>query len=242
MNEPDTSATTPADGAARVVAAVLDGHQRLRTVLDGLTEAAAREPSALPGWSRAHVLAHIDGVGSALARQVRFAMQGELVEVYDGGRPARDAGIEAGAKRTADELRHAVAETLTEVEGALTAVGPQDWERPVRYRDSDVRGVALCWWRELEFHTADTLLGRGPGDWSRDFCAHALDFLAPRAPLDTRLTLEAADGPERRTYGSGEPLTVRGRLADLTAWLAGRTPAGPLDSGPAPLPELRPWP
>ncbi|MFK4263332.1 maleylpyruvate isomerase family mycothiol-dependent enzyme [Streptomyces milbemycinicus] len=238
----DTDTDTGADGAARVVAAVLDGHQRLRTLLDGLTEAAVREPSALPGWSRAHVLAHIGGVASALARQARFAMQGELIEVYDGGRPARDAAIEAGSKRSADELRHTVTEALAEAEGAFTAVGPRDWERPVRYRDSDVRGVLLCWWRELEIHTTDVLLGYGPGDWSRDFCAHALDFLAPRAPLDTRLTLEATDGPERRTYGSGEPLTVRGRLTDLTAWLAGRTPAGPLDSAPAPLPELRPWP
>ncbi|KAK1184618.1 maleylpyruvate isomerase family mycothiol-dependent enzyme [Streptomyces sp. NBS 14/10] len=225
MNEKNDR--TGADGAARVVAAVLDGHQRLRTLLDGLTEAAVREPSALPGWSRAHVLAHLGGVASALARQARFAMQGELIEVYDGGRPARDA---------------AMAEALAEAEGAFTAVGPRDWERPVRYRDSDVRGVLLCWWRELEIHTADALLGPGPGDWSREFCAHALDFLAPRAPLDARLTLEATDGPERRTYGAGVPLTVRGRLADLTAWLAGRTPAGPLDSGPAPLPELRPWP
>ena len=121
----DTTAGTAADGAARVVAAVLSGHQRLRTLLDGLTEAAAREPSALPGWSRAHVLAHIGGVGSALARQARFALRGELVEVYDGGRPARDAAIEVGSKRTADELRHAVTEALAEAEGAFTAVGPQ---------------------------------------------------------------------------------------------------------------------
>ncbi|OMI36122.1 maleylpyruvate isomerase family mycothiol-dependent enzyme [Streptomyces sparsogenes] len=238
----ETNTHPDADGAQRVLSAVLAGHRRLRTLLDGLTDAAAREPSALPGWSRAHVLAHIGGVGSALARQARFALRGELIEVYDGGRPARDAGIEAGSKRTADELRQAVAETLAEAEGALTAVGSQDWERPVRYRDGDVRAVLLCWWRELEIHTADALLGYGPDDWSRDFCGHLWDFLAPRAPLATLLTLEATDGPERRAYGSGEPLTVRGRLTDLTAWLTGRAPTGPLDSGPAPLPELRPWP
>lgn len=238
----ETNTHPDADGAQRVLSAVLAGHRRLRTLLDGLTEAAAREPSALPDWSRAHVLAHIGGVGSALARQARFALRGELIEVYDGGRPAKDAGIEAGSRRTADELRQAVAEALAEAEGALTAVGPRDWERPVSYRDGDVRSVLLCWWRELEIHTADALLGYGPDDWSRDFCAHLWDFLAPRAPLDTRLTLEATDGPERRAYGSGEPLTVRGRLTDLTAWLAGRAPTAPLDSGPAPLPELRPWP
>ncbi|MFF3768228.1 hypothetical protein ACFYYR_29675 [Streptomyces sp. NPDC001922] len=78
--------------------------------------------------------------------------------------------------------------------------------------------------------------------WSRAFCAHALDFLAPRAP-EGGLTLVAADGPEVRGLGAGErPVTVRGALADLTAWLAGRVPEGPVDAEPGPLPGLRPWP
>ncbi|QKV91355.1 maleylpyruvate isomerase family mycothiol-dependent enzyme [Streptomyces sp. NA02950] len=225
-----------------VRAEVLEGHARLRALLDGLTERSVREPSALPGWSRAHVLSHIEGVGRAFARQVRYALKGELVEVYDGGRPARDAAIEAGAPRTADALRTAVAGALAVTEDAWTAVGAEDWARPVRHRDSDVAAVLRAWWRELEIHTADLRLGRGPGDWPRAFCVHVLDFLAPRAPEGVRLTLEATDGPERRESGTGAPLTVRGRLGDLTAWLAGREVPGPLDSGPAPLPELAPWP
>lgn len=53
---------------------------------------------------------------------------------------------------------------------------------------------------------------------------------------------ERRDGPERRDCGSGEPLTVRGRLADPTAWMAGREVTGPLDADAAPLPEPAPWP
>ncbi|MET8183521.1 maleylpyruvate isomerase family mycothiol-dependent enzyme [Streptomyces sp. NPDC005336] len=194
---------------AEVRTAVLDGHTRLRELLTGLTDAAVREPSGLPGWSRAQVLSHLDGVARALARQARYALKGELVEVYDGGRPARDAAIEAGARRTADELRAAVTEALAEAEETWAAVGPRDWDRPVRHRDGDVRSALHAWWRELEIHTVDARLGRGPGGWSREFCGHALDFLAPRAPHGVRLTLEATDGPERRDCGSGEPLTVR---------------------------------
>ncbi|MBL1096801.1 maleylpyruvate isomerase family mycothiol-dependent enzyme [Streptomyces coffeae] len=221
---------------------VLAGHGRLRGLLTGLTEVSVREPSELPGWSRAHVLSHVEGVGRAFARQVRYALKGELVEVYDGGRPARDAAIEAGAPRSVDALRTAVADALAEAEDAWAAVGPRDWARPVRHRDSDVAAVLRAWWRELEIHTVDLRLGRVPGDWPRAFCAHALDFLAPRAPEGVRLTLEATDGPERRELGAGAPLTVRGRLGDLTAWMAGREVPGPLDSGSTPLPELAPWP
>jgi maleylpyruvate isomerase len=243
VNPDDPESAAPNPGAVdpgAVRAAVLDGHARLRGLLGGLGDEAVREPSALPGWSRAHVLAHLAGVCRALTRQARYALRGELVEVYDGGRPARDAAIEAGALRSADELRGDLAGALTGAQSLWAAVGGDDWSRPVRYRDGDVRAVLLAWWRELEIHTADLRLGSGPEQWPRELCAHLLVFLGPRAPEGTRLILEAADGPERYAHGSGTEVAVRGDLRDLAAWLAGRTAPGPL--GPAPLPELGPWP
>jgi maleylpyruvate isomerase len=237
----DPARPQPPDPAPdEVRAALAVAHDRLLALLPGVTDAALREPSALPGWPRAHVLSHVEGVAHALARQARAALRGELVDVYDGGRPARDAAIEAGARRDAAALRPAVAAALAEAAGAWNAVGPGDWARPVRHRDGTVRSALLAWWREIEIHTADALLGPGPQDWSRAFCGHALTFLAPRAPAGTRLRLVATDGPERRDLGDGEPVVVSGRLTDLTAWLAGRAPAGPLV--PDPPPALGPWP
>ncbi|MCM2417985.1 hypothetical protein [Streptomyces sp. RKAG293] len=144
--------------------------------------------------------------------------------------------------RSAAELRAAVTGALDEAERAWTAVGLRDLERPVRYRDATLSAAALAWWRELEIHTADAAIGYLPAQWSRPFCAHVLEFLAPRVPDGVRLTLAASDGPEAPVLGDGEPVTVRSPLTDLTAWLAGREPQGPLDSGSAPLPELGPWP
>ncbi|MEU6084852.1 maleylpyruvate isomerase family mycothiol-dependent enzyme [Streptomyces sp. NPDC047108] len=228
------------------LAEVFAAQRRLAGLLDGITDASVRGPSALPGWSRAHVLSHLEGVGAALARQAAYAARGELIEVYDGGRPARDAAIEAGARRTAEELRRAVLAVLAEAGTVWSALGPGDWSRPVRYRDAEVTAALLCWWRELEIHTADALIGHAPRDWSRPFCTHALDFLAPRGPAGG-LTLRATDGPEVYAVGTGpDAVTVRGALSDLTAWMAGRTPESALDStldsGSAPLPELGPWP
>lgn len=221
---------------------IFDGHDRLLALVAGLTDDNARGPSTLPGWSRAHVLSHIEGVSLALARQARFALKGELIDQYDGGRPARDAAIEAGASRTAEELTHAVGAALAQARETWSAVGPQDWGRPVRYRDADVAAVLAAWWRELGIHTADADLGYGSSDWSRDFCGHVLDYLAPRTPQGIRLELTATDGPEKRVLGSGDTAAVRGALTDLTAWLAGREPTGALAFSGAAVPELGPWP
>ncbi|MGW3012375.1 maleylpyruvate isomerase family mycothiol-dependent enzyme [Streptomyces sp. NPDC001219] len=243
-----TTTTEYARTAEVVWAGIEAGQERLRALLPALTDEAAREPSELPGWSRAHVLSHIEGVGLALARQARYGLRGELIEPYDGGRPARAAAIEAGALRDAAALREAVRAALAEASAAWAAVGPADWSRPVAHRNGDLRAALLAWWRELEIHTADARIGHGPRDWPRELCHHLLDHLAPRVPGDLRLVLTATDGTPARRYGpDGAPeVTVRGPLTGLAAWLAGRRPDQPLDcrrSGAvAPLPELLDWP
>jgi maleylpyruvate isomerase len=231
-----TTKVTPAD----LPAALADGQARLRGLLTGLTDDDARAPSALPGWTRGHVLTHIEGVGLALARQARYARRDKLIEVYDGGRPARAAAIEAGHGRSAQRLIAALDDALDEVEASWAALGAADWDRPVRYRDGVLLDAGLAWWRELEIHTADALLGRGTADWSQPFCTYLVDYLAPRVPDEVHLTITATDDSRTWTRGSGAPLAVRGRLADLAAWLAGRVPEAPLTGDP--LPPLGDWP
>jgi len=230
------TAIDPADLRAALDA----GQTRLRGLLPDLTWDALRAPSALPGWTRGHVLTHIEGVGLALARQARYALRGKLIEVYDGGRATRDAAIEAGHGRSAPQLAAALGSALDEIEASWSAVGPADWDRPVSYRDGTLLIAGLAWWRELEIHTADALLGPGTDDWSPDLCAHLIDQLSARIPDGVRLTLTTADGALQWTSGSGRPVAVQGRLTDLAAWLAGRIPIHPLTGDP--LPELGSWP
>lgn len=228
--------TAPAD----LQAALAEGHARLRALLPGLTDEVLRGPSQLPGWSRGHVLTHIEGVGLALARQARYALRGKLIDVYDGGRATRDAAIEAGQRRPVQQLAPALADALDEVEASWSLVGPDDWDRPVRYRDGTLRDAGLAWWRELEIHTADTDLGYRTHEWSVPLCTHLIGFLAPRVPAGYRVTLSATDAEFSWAHGSGSPLSVEGRLTDLAAWLAGRHPVEPLHGGP--LPPLGNWP
>lgn len=210
---------------------------RLNDVLEEVDEATVRAPSALPGWSRGHVLIHLAHFSQAMARQVNEALAGRLVDMYDGGRPARDAAIEAGAGRPAPDLLEAVRTSTAGLLDAWGNVGPTDWSRLIRHRDGTVADTVHNAWREVEVHTVDLDLGPTSDQWSAAFCLHLLDFLRPRTPDGVRLVLQAEE--TRWEHGTGEPRTLTGALTDLTAWMAGRTPAGPVRGD---LPELKPWP
>jgi maleylpyruvate isomerase len=211
---------------------------RLNTLLADLDEDSARADSGLPGWSRGHVITHIANFSEAMTRQVEEALQGRLVEVYDGGRPARDAAIEAGAHRPAAELTTHLTQATTALLAAWDKVGPDDWSRPILHRNSNLEAGLNATWRELTIHTTDLDLGSTPTDWSPEFCLHLLDFLRPRTPDGIHLILQANDGTTWES-GTGEDRVLTGTLTDLTAWYAGRTTPGQV-TGPAP--DLLPWP
>lgn len=60
-----------------------------------LGEDALAEPSALSGWTRKHVLAHVAANADALGNLVRWVATGEPIPMY--ASPAdRAAGIERG--------------------------------------------------------------------------------------------------------------------------------------------------
>jgi len=234
------AASRAANGA--LVAAIGLAHARLGGVVAALTDAQVAQPSRLPGWSRGHVLAHLTELAAAVTRQIEAARAGELVEVYEGGRPARDAAIEAGAGASAEGHQRSLRRATAGIGVLLTSLVPADWDLPVRYRDGVVRTIVRAWWREVEIHTVDLDLGADSDAWSELFCDQTVEFLAPRAPAGTTLVLEASDGWARE-LGDGARRVLRGERTDLVAWLAGREPVHPVraDDGGA-LPALDPWP
>jgi maleylpyruvate isomerase len=207
---------------AEVLNAVRIGQDRLRRLADGLTEDQVRDASALPGWSRAHVLAHLANVATALVRQTDYALRDELAEFYDGGRPVRDAGIEEGSRQSAAQLITSLDQAYARLDERWAALTPQDWARRITYRDGTLRTTLLAQWREVEIHTTDLLLGYTSDEWTAAFCAHLTDFLGSRKPHDVELV---------------------GAPTDVVAWLAGREPIGPVTTKDgAELPALGTWP
>lgn len=212
-----------------------------------LTDADVLVATDLPGWTRGHVLAHIAHVSNAVARQIEYALRGELVEFYDGGTGGRTQAIEMNAGHTAAEHREYISSAFTRALAVLEGLSEEQWGLPVSYRSGDVRGVALAYWRELVIHLADLQLGRGPETWSKEFCLYLIEFLTARVPADIHLKLLPLALPPM-TMGSGETaVSIQGMLTDIAAWLSGRTPTmGSLRAEAAAdsveLPVLLPWP
>jgi maleylpyruvate isomerase len=198
-------------------------HARLNQAITGLTDADARRPSLLPGWSVGHVLAHLARNAESVVRRLEGAVRGEVVDQYPGGPAGRAQEIEAGAHASAAELLADVATTSRAVELAAAhlsavdsgaadpaAVGSagQLWDRLGRSVDgvlSPVSGLLRSRRKETEIHHVDLGLGYTPADWPADF-------------VEEHLALEL---PE---------LATRAAPAALLAWLTGRAPAPELSS------------
>lgn len=166
---------------------------RLNTLLAGLDDATARAASGLPGWSRGHVITHIANFSEAMTRQVEEALQGRVVEMYDGGRPARDAGIEAGAHRPAVELTTHLERATTALVTAWDKVGPDDWTRPIQHRNSNLSAGLNATWRELAIHTVDLDLGITPTSWP--------------PPSASTYSTSSAPAPPKQSTSSSTPTT-----------------------------------
>ncbi|MFI6576224.1 maleylpyruvate isomerase family mycothiol-dependent enzyme [Nocardiopsis sp. NPDC050513] len=217
-------------------------HALVLDLLDGLDDERMARPSALPGWTRGHVVQHLADNARAFDRQARCALRGELVDVYDGGQRGRDLSIERGASRASAPLREDLRGAQRDLEETWASLTPRDWRRPVRFRSATVLDTALARWREAEIHAVDLAVGYRPRDWSRAFALHVLDFLAARAPEGVRLVLRATDEDHTRSLGEGDPVEVSGPLRDLAAWMAGRDTDASLATTAAAPPDLGPWP
>ncbi len=222
-----------------LIAFMKAAHQRESALIAGLTEDQARARSALPGWSRGHVLGSRLAFMNAARRQIDCGLTGRQADFFDGGRPGRDAEIETYAKLSADELTATMRAVVAALEADWARVTPADWSRRINYRGPGVMTDVLkgCW-RETEIHSVDLDLGFGPAQWSDQLCENLFEYLEPRVPEGTELVLAEPCG---RTWalGSGERVTVSGTLTDLAAWLSGRGPDGLVRSSAGVLPELR---
>lgn len=236
------SELTQQDLTTRIRSAV----STLRETMASMDDAAAAAPSALPGWSRAHVLAHLDGFGRAAARQLDTAGAEEPFEMYDGGMDARHDAIEMTALMRPDALLARAFEALDALDSSIRGISPAEWTLGTGFRDGgSVEDLFYAIWRELVIHTSDLALSNSVADWEPEFCAHLFEALEGRVPESRRYILQP-HGAQRITLGHGEATTVlSGTTFDLAAWLAGRRPLGPVQATAAAdgtdLPELGPW-
>jgi maleylpyruvate isomerase len=240
-------------------------HRTLARTLRTLTEAQARRPSLLHGWSVGHVLTHLARNAESHANLIVAVRRGAVVDQYPGGPTVRDDAIEAGSGRDHRAIVHDLRRSIDQLEAAWASLSAEQW-RTGRIRTGGIEvGVAelpFRRWREVEAHHADCGLAFGVDDWSPAYVRREFDVmlvgLRSRLGSAPRLELVVTDTGERHgvsgTTGGGtlafdvdEPalvFAVEASRRTLLAWMLGRTeipgapPLGPWDGiAPAPLPD-----
>jgi len=179
-------------------------------------------PSALPGWPRRLVIAHVAANADALLNLVRWAATGVETPMYASPQ-ARIQGIEYGAGLPSQELVAWLHRSAVMLDDEMAVLTPDQWRSPViTAQGRTVPATETPWLRDREIfvHAVDLDNGVCFTDLPEDFLT-AL-----------REDIEAKRGNVPRVTSS---------LADVTAWLAGR-PHGPvcLEDGAA-APELGAW-
>ncbi len=200
-----------------------------------------REPAALPGWTRANVIAHVGCAADAYLWLLAVARTG----VEPGPRPSADAlarAVEDGAARPAAELVAGLrarlgrlledAESMPEDRWDTLVTALAGWRHPAWYT------LHRCW-RELETHHLDLDLGYRTSDWPARYVSWALDdTLAALAAREFPVgRVEAVDlGRSWTVSATGPDLTGEGHA--LLGWLSGRTPAAQLTAAQLTVTQL----
>jgi uncharacterized protein (TIGR03083 family) len=212
-----------------------------------LDEAALGEPSALPGWTRRHLLAHVAANAGALGNLVHWAATGEPTPMYSSP-DARAAGIEGGAQLPDAELGGWLRRAARALDDAMAALSDEQWQAPVlTAQGRTVPATEVPWLRarEVYVHGVDLATGLSFAGLPTGFCtALCDDVIAKRASAQASgpaLVVEAVDtGRYWELPGDGEPIVLQGPLPEITAYLTGR--AHKLTTaGGEPAPALGPW-
>jgi maleylpyruvate isomerase len=170
------------------------------SAVDSLSDASFADPTALPGWTRAHVVAHVHSNAEALQRLARWARTGEESRMY--ASPAqRSDEIESGAKLQPATLRAIVHRSAAALAAGLAQLTVTEREHIVitaqgRHIAADEIAWLRC--REVGVHAVDLAAGVTFADLPDDFLTALInDVIVKR--------------------------TANGELATIAAWLTGRT-------------------
>ncbi|HXV92503.1 MAG TPA: maleylpyruvate isomerase family mycothiol-dependent enzyme [Pseudonocardia sp.] len=259
-SRPPTVPPAPAPGQDRRDLAVTrpwmrGGQTFLADAVARLSDAELRAPSALPGWSRAHVVAHVARNAEALHRLATWARTGIETPMYP-DRETRAREIESSSAAPAGVLRRELTDTAEALEEALDALDGRTWQAGVRSAlGRPIPAAEIPWMRvrEVWLHAVDL----GSGVRVADLPAGVVDALLDDATgtMSARegcpaARLEATDRERAWTLGGGGGggggVTLRGGAADLLGWLVGRADGSALtvhgpSGAPAAVPAAPHW-
>ncbi|MGW2595071.1 maleylpyruvate isomerase family mycothiol-dependent enzyme [Streptomyces sp. NPDC001515] len=223
----------------------LIGAELTSDAVAGLDDAGYAAPSTLPGWSRAHVAAHVAANAEALSNLVHWAATGEPTPMY-ASPEERAAGIERGRALPAARLTAWLRRSADALEAGMDRLTEEQWHREVvTAQGRTVPATELPWMRSREVcvHAVDLANGVSFADLPADFLAALCDDVAAKraaAPGPAVILRAPATGDVWELPGDGVPVPVTGAPQDLAAYLTGRDTGLRAEDG-TPAPALGAW-
>ena len=183
------------------IEACREGHRRLLTDLEPMSDEDFRAPSLLPGWSRAHLVSHLVNKAQAHVVVVGGPASGEVRRLHPVGHDA-DQAAATGADRSGAELCADLARSFDELEAAWDTLSEADWKQHgiMQAGPRTMAEIVSHHLRNVEVHHVDLDIGYRPADWPPTF-------------VEGELAKRLRSLPDRADH------------ADLLLWLLDRGPA-----------------
>ncbi len=218
--------------------------QEFTRTVDSLTGKELAAPSLLPGWTRAHVVAHVALNGLSLAAVISGLVRGNPVAMYESD-AQRDGDIEELAHAAPSELRERHLVATTEFADAVALMDESHWSGRIDRLPGGpawpMVTVVPTRRRELEIHHVDLATSYIRADWPEDFVVELLDTVTVDHTAEGPFRVRATDLGRSWFVGDDDGPTVMGRGFDLGWWLTGRGEGEDLSCESGQLPALGPW-
>lgn len=236
------------DDIATLVMEVEASTSRLIASARALSELQIAEASALPAWSRGHVLTHLARNAEGLRALLLSARSGRALRMY--ASPAtRIADIEAGASRPPDVITADLIEASRRFVAELTAMPAAAWSSDVAFTSGGdaaplhvkASDLALMRLQEIELHHVDLSVGYAIDDIPTPVAEQLLKWAArsrDRQGLGVRVTATDADWVGGAKLVDAQ-IFVEGTVHTLLGWFTGRADGTGLEASPV-LPTLPP--
>lgn len=152
------------------LASCIASHAALVTWLRQIDPVAPTQPSRLPGWTVGHVLTHIARNADSHRELLAGRPQYPSAE-------ARNAAIDAGARRAWEDLVADVAEAAAALDARWEAIEHWDRDVPMAVGPRPRYLLPMLRQREVEVHRVDLGLGYEFDDLPRDYVRRELRLL-----------------------------------------------------------------
>ena len=227
----------------RLVELLDSGTRRLVRSVDAMADDQWAQPSLLPGWSRAHVVAHLTLNAEGLSGALEGVHEGRPVPMYRSV-TARETDINELASARTSELRDRFLASTTVlgewVEELADNLAGSIVERTPGGRRFPAGDVGVMRTREVEIHHADLALDYTAADWPGEFVVLLMDSRAGAEHDGAPFTAHALDLDRTWQFGTGGP-TVSGPGSALAWWVTGRGTGDGLTSDDGRVPRMEPW-